>query len=502
LSSSTHSPRWPRSIGPRARYTIRLAILCAVYFGSAKAGLAFAFANQSVTSIWPPTGLALAAVLIWGYRMWPAIAAGAFLANVTTAGPLGSVAAIAAGNTLEALVGAFLLRRVARFRPSLERVRDVVALVVCAGMLSTAISATVGVTSLWTAGLVPHGQILPTWRVWWFGDLGGDLVVAPALLIFASRPALERRPWIFIEAVGSAIALVAATAIAFSSQVSFAYVVIPILLWIALRFQQPGTVVAGLIASAIAVWSTAHGSGPFIGGSSDAELLRAQLFVGVATLSGLIASALLAERRRAEERLRDLADHDPLTGVFNRRRFTEELDRWIAYGSRYGVGGAVLVIDVDHFKTINDAFGHAVGDQVLARLGALVGQRVRASDAVGRLGGDEFVVLLPHADEERAVALAMALLDKVRREGAATGPGRSMRVTASIGIAHFGYDLGIDPEQVLRNADVAMYEAKEAGRNRIRVNRAATRELAISSSPARRGSPERASKSPGPRLAG
>src|SRR6266516_3206705 len=290
LSSSTHSPRSPRSMGLGAGYAVRLAILCALYFGSAKAGLAFAFANQSVTSIWPPTGLALAAVLIWGYRMWSAIAAGAFLANITTAGPVPSVLAIATGNTLEALVGALLLRRLAGFRPSLERVKDVVALVGYAGMLSTAISATVGVMSLSTAGLVSHGQILPTWRVWWLGDLGGDLVVAPALLIFASRPTLTRRPWIGVEAVVLTMALALVTAIAFSSRVSFAYAVIPILLWISVRFRQPGTALAALIASAIAVWMTAHGRGPFIGGSSDAELLRAQLFVGVATVSGLVAS--------------------------------------------------------------------------------------------------------------------------------------------------------------------------------------------------------------------
>src|SRR5437660_6705696 len=135
-------PRWPGPIEFRAGYPVRLAILCAVYFGAAKAGLAFAFANQSVTSIWPPTGIALAAVLIWGYRMWPAIAVGAFLANITTAGPVGSVLAIATGNTLEAVVGAFLLTRVAGFRPSLDRVRDVASLVVVAGLLSTAVSAT------------------------------------------------------------------------------------------------------------------------------------------------------------------------------------------------------------------------------------------------------------------------------------------------------------------------------------------------------------------------
>src|SRR3954466_1884136 len=121
--------RRPLGLDLRAGHLGRLAIVTAAYFGCAKAGLAFAFANQSVTSVWPPTGLALAAVLIWGYRMWPAIAPGALHAHITTAGRVPVVLAIAAGNTLEALVGAYLLRRVG-LRPSLERVRDVVALVV------------------------------------------------------------------------------------------------------------------------------------------------------------------------------------------------------------------------------------------------------------------------------------------------------------------------------------------------------------------------------------
>jgi diguanylate cyclase (GGDEF)-like protein len=456
----------------QAGYPVRLAILCALYFGAAKAGLAFAFANKSVTSIWPPTGIALAATIVWGYRMWPAIAAGAFLANITTAGPVLGVAAIAGGNTLEAVVGAFLLRRVAGFEPSLERVRDVLALVAYAGLVSTAICATAGVSSLSLAGLVPHGQVLSTWRVWWFGDLGGDLVVAPALLVFASRPAFERRPWVGVEAVGLLAALVATSAVAFSSRVSFAYVVIPLLLWIAFRFRQPGIAIASLIVSGIAVWSTAHGNGPFIGGSEDAELLRAQTYVGVAAVTGLVAAALITERRQAEQLLRQLANHDPLTGLFNRRRFAEELERWIGQSARYGGLGAVLVVDVDHFKRINDEFGHSVGDQALARLATLLRKRVRSTDIVARLGGDEFTVLLPHANEEEALALTTALRDELSNESLLLGAHRSVRVTISIGVSQFGQGVDLDPKRVLANADAAMYEAKEAGRDTVRIHRA------------------------------
>jgi diguanylate cyclase len=458
-----------------AEYLGRLAIVTAAYFGCAKAGLEFAFANQSVTSVWPPTGLALAAVLIWGYRMWPAVAAGAFLANITTAGPLLTVSGIAAGNTLEAVVGAYLLQRFTGFRPSLERVTDVVALVVYGAALSTTVSATIGVASLSAGGLVDHGETLSTWRVWWLGDACGDLIVAPALLVLASRARLEWRPWIRAEAAALLFLLVAVAVIAFRTHQNLAYVVFPILFYIASRFRQPGTVVAGLIVSGIAVAFTARGHGPFIGGSEDAELLRAQTFVGVATLTGLVVAALVTERTKAAARLRHLADHDPLTGLFNRRRFMEELERWASYNARYGRRGAVLIIDVDNLKNVNDLLGHAAGDALLARVGLVLAERLRETDVLARLGGDEFIVLLPRSDEDCARTVATALLERVRQRAMVTGGDRVIRTTLSIGVASFGEGLESDPGQTLANADAAMYEAKAAGRDQVQVSPAPTR---------------------------
>ena len=132
--------RWARLVG--------IALLAAAYYGAAKLGLSFAFETASVTAIWPPTGLALAALVLWGHRLWPGVALGAFLANSWTGIPLLATVGITTGNTLEAVVGAYLLHRVANFRPTLERVRDVLALVFLAGAVSTAISATIGVASL------------------------------------------------------------------------------------------------------------------------------------------------------------------------------------------------------------------------------------------------------------------------------------------------------------------------------------------------------------------
>jgi len=440
--------------------------VCLAYFGLAKAGLAFAFENQSITAVWPPTGLALAAVVVWGYRMWPGIALGAFLANLTTAGSTPTDLGIAAGNTLEALAGAYLLTNVARFHPSLDRVRDVLALVGYAAILSTTISATIGVASLAASGLVDGGQIGSAWRVWWLGDAGGDLIVAPALLILAARPRLESRPGVWAEGVGLSVLLVGVSVTVFATGLGVAYVVFPLLFWIGLRYRQVGVVIAGLVTSGIAVGFTAHGEGPFIGGSIDTELLRSQTFVAVATITGLLIAALTAERRRTEDELRHRAEHDALTGLFNRARFTQELEHQASYNARYGGLGAVLVVDVDRFKRVNDALGHAAGDELIARMSRLLRECLRDTDVLGRWGGDEFTVLLPQASEAEAIAVVERLLAKVRREASIVRGEAAIPVTVSIGVTPFGPGIDLEPDAIMRSADAAMYQAKLTGRDR------------------------------------
>ena len=279
---------------------MRIGVVAAAYFGVAKLGLLLAFANSSVTAVWPPSGLALAAVVVWGPRVWPGIWLGAFLANLTTQGSVLAVCGIATGNTLEPLVGAFLLSRVG-FRRNLERMRDVIALVVVAGGLSTIVGATIGVASLAADGLVRHGMFLSTWRVWWLGDLGGVVLVASALLVLTAGPrAPQRRLW-RTEAAVLAVALAAVSVLVFSGGALRAYVTLPLLFWAGLRFGEPGAVCAGLALAAIATWFTTHGQGPFIGGSPDSELLRSQAFVGIATVTALVVAAARSQQRSAEE---------------------------------------------------------------------------------------------------------------------------------------------------------------------------------------------------------
>jgi serine phosphatase RsbU (regulator of sigma subunit)/anti-sigma regulatory factor (Ser/Thr protein kinase) len=294
--------------GDRRLYAAKIAVVAAAYYGSAKLGLELAFETDTVTAVWPPTGIALAAVVLWGNRMWPGVALGAFLANSWTGIPLYAVLGITLGNTLEALAGAYLLRRFGDFRPSLERVRDVLCLVGLAGALSTTISATLGVASLLVADEISAGQLGSVWRTWWLGDLGGDLVVAPALLVAATHWPFNRAPGHPLEAAALAVALVGTSLLAFSTSTPLTFLIFPPLIWAALRFWQPGAAATSLLVAGVAIPFAENDLGPFAGNPPDERLLLAQTFVGIAGITALVLAAVTTERRRIEDTVEYIAD--------------------------------------------------------------------------------------------------------------------------------------------------------------------------------------------------
>ena len=281
--------------------------LALVYFGSAKLGLALAFSNESVTAIWPPTGIALAALVLWGRGLWPGVLLGAFLANVTTDVPVYTAAGIAVGNTLEAVVGAWLLERVG-FRPRLVRLRDIFALVVLGAVISTAVSATIGVASL-SVGDSLSESTLTTWRLWWLGDMGGDLLIASTIFVLVTHWPYRDLPGTAAEGVALIVSLIGIELLVFSNDVPATYLAFPFIVWAALRFLQPGVTVAALAFAIIAVSFTGNDSGPFFRRSGDDGLLLAQSFSAIVGLTGLILASVTYQRRRAERRAQHLA-HD------------------------------------------------------------------------------------------------------------------------------------------------------------------------------------------------
>jgi integral membrane sensor domain MASE1 len=284
----------------RRLYALAIAAVAAVYYGAAKLGLSLAFTTPSVTAVWPPTGIALAAVLLLGYRIWPGIALGAFLANAWTDVPTYTTLGITAGNTLEAVVGAYLLDRFAGFRPTLERLRDVLALFVLGGVVSTMVSATIGTSSLLVGDEIAAADFGITWRTWWLGDMGGDLVVGTALLVMVSHWPYRGLPGGVVEALVLALVVGGTTALVFTTMVPVTFLLIPPLMLVALRFEQPGAVLACLLVASIAIPLTEDDMGPFSGQSPDDRLLLAQAVTGIASLTTLVLAAVITERRRVE----------------------------------------------------------------------------------------------------------------------------------------------------------------------------------------------------------
>jgi serine phosphatase RsbU (regulator of sigma subunit) len=279
-------------------------LVALAYFGAAKLGLELAFGTPNVTAIWPPAGIALAALVLGGPRLWPGVALGAFLANVTTDVPLYTTAGITLGNTLEALAAAWLLRR-GGFRPSMPRLADAFMLVV-AGVLSTMIAATIGVAILAAADEVGDG-VFAVWRIWWLGDMGGILLVAPFLMVLATHWPFRELPGRAPEAAALLVSLVAVGLVVFDGTTATAFLLFPFLIWTALRFWQPGATGGALVIAVIAVAYTANGSGPWVELSEDDSLLLAQLFAGVCGLAALVLAILSRQRARAERAAAEIA---------------------------------------------------------------------------------------------------------------------------------------------------------------------------------------------------
>jgi diguanylate cyclase (GGDEF)-like protein len=178
-----------------------------------------------------------------------------------------------------------------------------------------------------------------------------------------------------------------------------------------------------------------------------------------------VVEGALAKAEKTEAELRYLADHDPLTGLLNRRSFRAKLDRYVSFSARYGGQGAVMIIDIDGLKEVNDRLGHQPGDTLIRRVAEILRERVRTTDLVARLSGDEFAVLMPQTDTGGALQLGEDLRAQVA-EGFPTGSELG-EATISVGITMFGGKRDGSSEAVLVAADQAMYRAKEEGRNRI-----------------------------------
>ncbi|HUK35799.1 MAG TPA: MASE1 domain-containing protein [Vicinamibacterales bacterium] len=560
--------------------------IAALYLAAAKLGLTTAFTAHQVTLVWPPTGLALGVLVLVDFDLWPGVLLGAFLANLAAHQPPAVAMAVAAGNTLEAMTGAWLLGRFVGTPMSQSWQRSMLAVVVFGALASTMISATIGVISLCVGGLQPWSSFWSMWRTWWLGNAAGDLIVAPALLAFSARP--RDVAWLQRLEIGTLVAGLSVTSVVvfarrFDNAVHYPleYLVFPFLIWAAIRFGLAGAAFANLLTATIAIWGTARGFGPYASGQGDERLMLLQIFLSVVSSSGLLLGATVSDRDAARVRragmleaaldciisinqtgriiefnpaaerafgytrtqalgqdfadliipehlrefhrraimrhhrlgdpgllgrrfetvavradghefpielsmsqvpaagppvftafIRDIteqkrlvkqlafrATHDGLTNVLNNAAFMERLTlaaRQANVGGRHDI--AVLFVDLNKFKGINDRFGHIVGDRLLVAIARRLRAAVRPHDSVGRLGGDEFAVLLEHVTGQTDVETVVQRVQRAMDE-AFNVDGQEICASVSVGIALASKD-GPRPEDLLRAADSAMYDVK------------------------------------------
>ncbi|HJP86571.1 MAG TPA: MASE1 domain-containing protein [Gemmatimonadaceae bacterium] len=296
-------------------YIANVAAVGLVYVLAALAGLSLDRVSGFATLVWPPTGLALAAVLIFGWRVWPGIFVGALVANLVTGAAAFTAAGIATGNTLEALAGGYALLRVTDFRRSLDGLRDVIAFLLLAVVGSTAISATIGSTTLLLSGVATPSNFADTWSTWGIGDAIGALLVAPVILTWIAPPRFTPSFHRAIEAAGLTLAVLVASLFVFWSRAAVGsepflgtYLVFPLLMWAAIRFGQRGAITTSLLVSAIAVAGTVAGRGPFVHQTTHDSLFALQTFIGVSAATFLLLGASSAERDRSREQLRHARD--------------------------------------------------------------------------------------------------------------------------------------------------------------------------------------------------
>jgi PAS domain S-box-containing protein len=286
----------------------QLTLLTLVYFVAGKLSLLLAVVHASATAVWPPTGIALTAFLLLGSRVWPAIVLGAFLVNVTTEGSVLTSIGIATGNTLEGFLGASLVARFANGRRVFDRARDIFKLMLLAGLFSTTLSATIGVTSLALGGYARWTDYEAIWFTWWMGDVAGVLVFAPVLLLWSMDRALRWSGGRAIEAALLLLGVVLAGVVVFdglsplaAARIPTAFLCIPILVWAAFRFGPRETSTCIALLSAFAIRGTLHGFGPFALQTQHDSLLLLQAFLATVAMTTIPLAAVVAQLKRSDE---------------------------------------------------------------------------------------------------------------------------------------------------------------------------------------------------------
>ncbi|MEX8195440.1 sensor domain-containing diguanylate cyclase [Comamonas guangdongensis] len=451
--------------------------------------------HGNVTSvIFVPEGVALAFAIRYGARVAPGILLGQTLLSYWSGPSVLGGLGIGFFNAFEAVLGGYLFHRW-RLSLGFDRLRDVGLFACMTFFIMQPISATGGVLILLAHGMIPAhiadllggswwiqgiqkpllslDLALPAWMHWWTGNCVGQLLVAPLVLAWLG-PAKHKAPplrWIELLglAAGTAVVLLLARSDLPSSPVLLLALGYALLVWIALERGLRAVTVANALMTMMVVWLAVRGDGFMSHLPVPERLFYVSFFVGTAVLFSLTLFALFEERKDLIHQLTELPSKDALTQLGNRRHFMEQSERELARARRDCQPVSLALLDVDHFKAINDRHGHTVGDQVLQMFARCCRATLRASDLIGRVGGEEFAVLLPDTDAQNASEVLRRLLNIIAQQSIHTPDGSEVRITFSAGVVEIAPGASLDA--MYSAADRALYQGKSAGRNRVEVFR-------------------------------
>ncbi len=461
-------------------------LLAAGYLATALGGLAMSRQSGNIATLWPPNGMLVAALLLSSPRRWKdVLIAGAFgslLANLFNGNTLLPACSITIANMIEAAIAAMIIRHQTGRRVLFQHSSDVVVLITAA--ITSALVA--GAVSATSAKLLMYAPFTTIFIKWVLGDVLGLLVVMPIAVI--AHDLVKHGPDVIMrqrshgESAAILGVVLGVSLAVFSPNVPpVQFLVMPTVLFASFRLGPLGAALSTVIVAVVGSLGTAIAAkaGALPADEVTLRVFNFQLNLAVLFLTALPIGSAMAQRHQLERDLTEekeradrfasemaaLANVDDLTGLATRRFFLDQLDLMAATARRIKQPLTLAMIDIDHFKPINDKFGHAVGDAVLMAIGAACRSAVRTDDVIGRLGGEEFAMLMPLTDQETAFRIVDRLREAVAAISIPTSDGRSVSVTISIGMAMFADQLQID--RLLLDADRALYLAKERGRNRI-----------------------------------
>ena len=440
-----------------------LVFLAAAYFLTGKAGLAFGYLHPAVTVILPPSGLALGAFLVLGYRVWPVILLASLLLYASILGPVAAVPILAVANTAEGLFAAYLMNRFAGGRHALQTPRHALRFAGLTALTSVCCGSMVGTLTLVLFGIAPAAQADAIWMNWSLGVFSGTVLAAPLVLLFAQGRTDRWKRAQVLEAATVFVCVLAVGLVVFCGvpidlaiglrgyPLEMACLVV--LLWPAFRLGRRAASLGLLILFGLAMFGTLTGYGPFVSATPTSSLVMVVTYMSLMSVLIQSLAALAAEYAVAESQLRDMVVTDPMTGLPNYRRLVEVLTEEITRANRTDTTFAVVFCDMDGLKQINDELGHLIGSRAVCRFADTLKASVRDTDTAARYGGDEFVAVLPGSDEEGARRVIERMTtrlaeDKVKPE-----------LATSAGVAVYPRD-GSTATTLLSAADRALYAVK------------------------------------------